>query len=40
MFYLYFNQLNKNSSDLTNECLAFIAFLESVPTFMEMGCVQ
>ena len=31
-------QLNKSSSDLTNEF--FIASLESVPTFMEMGFVH
>ena len=40
MFSLYFYQLNKSSSDLTNSFLVFIAFLESVPTFMEMGLID
>ena len=39
-FSLYFYQLNKSSSDLTNSFLVLIEFLESVPTFMEMGFVQ
>ena len=36
---MYFYQLNKSSSVLTNSFLVCIAFLESVPTFMEMGFV-
>ena len=40
IFSLYFYQLNKSSSDLTNySFLVRIAFLEIVPTFMEMGFV-
>ena len=40
MFSLYIYQLNKSSSDLKLEFLVFIAFLESVPTFMVMGFVD
>ena len=40
MFSLYFYQLNKSSSDLNKlQFLVFIAFLESLPTFMEIGFV-
>ena len=38
MFSLYFYQLNKTSSDKIR-FLVFIAFLESIPTFMKMGFV-
>ena len=37
MFYLYFYQVDISSSDLTNYGFWF---LDSVPTFMEMGFVK
>ena len=40
LFSLYFYQLNKCSSDLTNTLFVLIAFFESVQTFIEMEFVN
>ena len=37
MFSVYFYHLTKCSSDLTNSFLVFIAFLDRIRTFMEIG---